>query len=125
MTNPYYQPYWNPYQFNELEHYGILGMKWGKKKGKAITDFKNTKFGDVKLYETGSWLAANPLPTLDDVHASIKTAQENKVLQKGIASVSKTLAKNGKKTLKSLARKVIALGTKLIYKFRNRNKNSK
>lgn len=27
MTNPYYQSYWK--DNNELEHYGILGMKWG------------------------------------------------------------------------------------------------
>lgn len=29
MPNPYYAPYWSDISLNELEHHGILGMKWG------------------------------------------------------------------------------------------------
>lgn len=66
----YYQPYW--LQSNELEHYGIKGMKWGKKKNPyelVKTDFNNLKVGETidyivakDKYDTlayGPWIDTN------------------------------------------------------------------
>lgn len=113
-SNPYYQPYWNP--SDELEHYGVLGMKWGKKKAKTNSELVGAKFGDVKVYQTGAWIDANniKLPSHQEMRAAVKNVRENKLIQKGVASVAKTLAKEGKKAVKAISQKVVNLGKKVI-----------
>lgn len=60
MNYTYYQPYWTN---DELEHYGVKGMKWGKKR--TPQELKDTKFSDIKVSETINYLRANPFEILN------------------------------------------------------------
>lgn len=71
--NPFYEPYWD--QSNDLEHYGILGMKWG------IRKYQNA---DGTLTEAGKKRYAG------DTTEQIERSERRKAK---VAKVAKTAAK--------------------------------
>lgn len=118
MSNPYYKPYWD--FSNELEHYGIKGMKWRKK---TKFQLKNTKFKDIKVYETASWLSAN----YGDLFKGFETKQtkSNSKANNVLKKANEKLLQLNDVTLKELNKSTESLGQNIVNKFLSIFKKSK
>lgn len=106
MNYTYYQPYWTN---DELEHYGVKGMKWGKKR--TPQELKDTKFLDAKVSETVNYLRVNPVEfpniqaIMDDQIAKIK--KKTRVTKAVIRSTGKIKIKNMSNSISYLGKQVI------------------
>lgn len=126
--NPYYQPYWD--QPNELEHYGVKGMKWSKKR--LPQQLKGVPFGQVTVEETANWLKVNKIdaPKFSFWNSETKTLNlpkpelksSSSLLSKiktGLNKIKKTLSKIGGKSTKSLNKNTTKTGLSLLQKIKN------
>lgn len=71
----YYQPYW--LQSNELEHYGVKGMRWGVRNEKE--DISKKSFKDIKLSDTSRWLRSNHGIANNRANVTVKNVTVRKV----------------------------------------------
>lgn len=109
MNYTYYQPYW--IDNNELEHYGVKGMKWGKKR--TPQELKDTKFSDAKVSETVNYLRANPVELPD-----VQVIADNQVAKtKKKTRVTKTVIRTtGKIKIKNMNNSISYFGKQIINK---------
>lgn len=82
---------------DELYHYGVKGMKWGKRKQKYADDFNKNSSSLGKLY--------NKVTGADKIYADIMTSQSKRRIQKTIktgksSSVQRSSNKNSKSVSK-------------------------
>lgn len=115
MRNSYYQPCWIP-PSNELEHYGVKGMKWGKNKKRSVEELKGVPFGDVRVYETASWLKANKDKNNQSKSIVSKIKNAVSTVKNGLANIKKTLNNVGKKLSSSLNNKTVSTGLNALKK---------
>lgn len=71
----YYEPYW--LQSNELEHYGVKGMRWGIRNEKE--DLTTKSFRDIKLSDTARWFRVNYGGSSKPVNVAVKNVTVKKV----------------------------------------------
>lgn len=119
MHNPYYKPYWDSSE--ELEHYGVKGMTWGKKKTKL--QLQDTKFENVKVGETLDWLAANFAWDSDS-----KTIKAPAISARNRAQIIKAKVKIrslAKDSVNSLSNKITNFGQSIVNSILAKFKNSK
>lgn len=103
MYAGYYQPYWS--YPDELEYYGVKGMKWGARRTPA--ELKGVKFSETKVSEIGNWLLANPIQ-FPDVKASATISYDK------AKKSSKAMRSAAKVKVSSLKMPLIELGKKFI-----------
>lgn len=123
ISNPYYKPYWD--SSNELEHYGVKGMKWGKSKKKSDFELRNTQFKDIKVGETVDWIKVNF--EWDEKSRTLK-APAIEIRTKGQMQLAKSRLKQISKTpIKSIGTKIVEFGKKVIssilLNLKNQNRN--
>lgn len=104
----YYHPYW--LQSDELEHYGVKGMKWGKKK--SPYQLAKTEFKDVKVGETLDWIKArNVYKTATEPGGGWWDPDTKKVNMK---TVRKTIKSVGSKSVSSIGGSTLSFGKKIV-----------
>lgn len=118
----------DPPPTNELEHYGVKGMKWRKKR--SVEELKGVGFGSVQVGETVDWFKANPWDlskywnsktrTLNIPKPNLKS--ENSLIAKiktGLNKIKQTLSKIGGKSTKALDKNTTKSGLNLLQKIKN------
>lgn len=100
---------------SSLQHYGVLGMKWGHTQTKTTEDLKGQKFGETKVYETLDWLKANPVDWsfLDPIAETVTETKES------LAETKKKLYKIAGKPTTSLEKEITAVGEGVIKSMAN------
>lgn len=108
MYSGYYKPYWD--SSDELEHVGVKGMKWGKKKTQA--QLQSTPFKKTTVGETGAWIAANFQwdPESKTLKAPAITARTSAKMNTAKTKL-KLIAKD---SANSLSSKIVAFGQKIV-----------
>lgn len=132
---------------SELEHYGVPGMKWGKKSNRK-NSHKSTGGGsgiqappfpelgkpsapgqslrETKVSDTLKWMQQNPSALSQHWDASSRTLQTPKLsvpaIQKAAANLRKTLRSVGGKTVNAVKRSpTVTKGEKKIAKLFRKN----
>ena len=80
-----------------LEHFGILGMKWGRKKGKSTTGNKPKYSKDHVLSEKAKKKSISELSNDD-----LRVLSERMSLEKNYAKLNKKELSEGKKFVRDL-----------------------
>jgi hypothetical protein len=78
-----------------LQHWGILGMKWGKKKGKKKTPVKIVKTSASDDHLTKEQLKSKPLKEM--TNKEIRSFTERVQLEKQYADLTKKEVSKGRK----------------------------
>ena len=88
---------------NELKHYGILGMKWGRRKGKSVVSSPGSKHHDYLAHTKESYksMSTKKLKQINERLQAEKTYKEltSKQKKKGQNWVTNTLKNVGSQQL--------------------------
>lgn len=97
---------------NELKHYGILGMKWGRRKGKSVVSSPGGKHHDyleAHTKESYKSMSTKKLKQINDRLQAEKTYKEltSKQKKKGKSWITNTLKNVGSQQLGNALNKYV------------------
>ena len=97
---------------NELKHYGILGMKWGRRKGKSVVSSPGSKHHDyleAHTKESYKSMSTKKLKQINERLQAEKTYKEltSKQKKKGKSWITNTLKNVGSQQLGNALNKYI------------------
>lgn len=121
MYGGYYQPYWT--EPDELEHYGVKGMRWGKKR--ETKSLAGQSFFDTKTIDTVAWFKANPgvigdLSSFFDRPTPRKTTDNT--IKRKLSNIRKSLRSVFTTPIGKIRQTTVNKGSKVI---QNTNKRKK